>query len=134
MKYDALTMQYFENRQNAGEFASHEEDITAAMLGSSDKGDVVQLQIKINSDGVIEKALFKAQASVVTTALCAWLAEQLPGKTLVEARQITAAQIAAVFNLPLIKMHCALLVENVLQTVISEHQNKIGDSKCTVRS
>lgn len=134
MQYSALIQQYFNSPNHMGEFSRDEKNIGVAMLGTAEKGDVVQLQIKCNTTGVIEIALFKAQASVVTTALCSWLTSQLYGKTLEQAKQITAQQMAAEFNLPVTKMHCALLAEQVLQTVISDYQNKMGDALCTVRS
>lgn len=64
--------------------------------------------------GRVAEARFKAYGCVSTIAAGDWVAEWARGKTLVEARGLTAEQIAQALKLAPLKRHCALLAQDAL--------------------
>ena len=117
MQYSKQILKYFYNLKNAGHFA----DVThvyCGTAGTKENGDVVVLQIKV-LNGVILEAKFLVDGGVVAIASMAWLSEWLRGKTLKQARQLTAEEVMDVLSIPGAKKHIALLVVDALQLALN---------------
>lgn len=89
--YSSAVLDHFKNPRNAGEV----QDATAVVEVSNPVcGDVLRLSAKTN-EGIISACRFKAQGCVTAVACASILTELLFGKSLTEARLITAAQISS---------------------------------------
>lgn len=114
MKYSNQILQHFNLPHGVGQFDQTEPDIYTAQVGSVNRGDLVQLQLKIIDDTIIA-AKFKAQASVATIAICSWLIEKISGQSIAEAQQLTHLEMMSALQLPSVKKHCVVVVLEALQ-------------------
>lgn len=78
---------------------------------------VIKIYLRMEG-GRVKAARFKAYGCVSTIAAGDWVAEWAHGKTLAEARGLTAEQIAHALKLAPIKRHCALLAEDALRAAL----------------
>ncbi len=84
-------LEHFRNPHNAGELS----DATATVEVTNPVcGDVLRLAVRVEG-GRILAARFKTQGCVAAIASSSALTDMLGGKTLAEARQITAEQISS---------------------------------------
>jgi len=68
---------------------------------------------------VIEDARYLVQGSVPLIAIGSMLCDYLIGKTVTEANKLSSQDIMAWSDLPDIKRHCALLVEDLLKSCLA---------------
>jgi nitrogen fixation protein NifU and related proteins len=104
-------LEHFRQPRNAGELAnaSHVSEVTNPVCG-----DVLRLSIRIQAD-VIAEARFKAQGCVPSIAAASALTDMLVGKSLTDARKISAAEISdALGGLPPASFHAAELCRAAL--------------------
>ena len=87
MAYSDKVLDHYENPRNVGTF-DNDNDIGTGMVGAPACGDVMKLQIKVGSDGVIEDAKFKTYGCGSAIASSSLLTEWVKGKTLTEASMI----------------------------------------------
>ena len=59
MAYSDKVIDHYENPRNVGSFDKSDTDIGTGMVGAPACGDVMKLQIKVNTEGVITDARFK---------------------------------------------------------------------------
>ncbi|GMR18120.1 MAG: Fe-S cluster assembly scaffold IscU [Gammaproteobacteria bacterium] len=128
MAYSKQVLDHYENPRNVGTFASDEKDIGTGMVGAPACGDVMRLQIKVNSDNVIEDARFKTYGCGSAIASSSLLTEWVKGKTLDQATQIKNTDIAEELALPPVKIHCSVLAEDAIKAAISDYQSRSGDN------
>jgi len=74
----------------------------------------MRLQIKVNHNGIIEDVKFKAYGCGAAIASSSIATEWLKGKALAEARQIQNLDITEYLALSNIKIHCSILIEDVI--------------------
>lgn len=94
------------------------------MVGAPACGDVMQLQIKVNDDGIIEDAKFKTYGCGSAIASSSLLTEWVKGRTLDEAGSIKNTDIAEELVLPPVKIHCSVLAEDAIKAAISDLKQK----------
>ena len=56
MAYSDKVLDHYENPRNVGSFDKNDKSVGTGMVGAPACGDVMKLQIKIDDDGVIERA------------------------------------------------------------------------------
>lgn len=123
MAYGEKVLDHYENPRNVGSF-ENTNDVGTGMVGAPACGDVMKLQIKVNSDGVIEDAVFKTYGCGSAIASSSLLTEWVKGKTLDEALTIKNTQIAEELALPPVKIHCSVLAEDAISAAISDYRKK----------
>ena len=128
MAYSKQVLDHYENPRNVGTFASEEKGVGTGMVGAPACGDVMRLQIKVNSENVIEDARFKTYGCGSAIASSSLLTEWVKGKTLDQATQIKNTDIAEELALPPVKIHCSVLAEDAIKAAISDYQSRSGDS------
>ena len=89
-------------------------------------GDVMQLQIRVSTDGIIEDAKFKTYGCGSAIASSSLLTEWVRGKSLDEAGEISNVQIAQELSLPPVKIHCSVLAEDAIKAAITDYRSKHG--------
>jgi nitrogen fixation NifU-like protein len=127
--YSKRVMDLFQNPKNVGAFDEGEPNIGTGVVGSPACGDVMQLQIKVNDDGVIEDVKFKTFGCGSAIASASLATERLKGKTIDEARKIKNKEIAEELELPPIKVHCSVLAEDAIQRAIEDYEKQKSGEK-----
>ncbi len=107
------------NPQNMGEMTDAD---SVGTMGSADCGDMVRMWLKFTEkDGqkVIDRASFQSFGCQTAIAVASVATELLKGKTLAEARQLSAADLSAPIGaLPPMKIHCGQMVEGALRAAL----------------
>jgi nitrogen fixation NifU-like protein len=129
MAYSDKVLDHYENPRNVGSFDTSDTSVGTGMVGAPACGDVMKLQIKVNSNGVIEDARFKTYGCGSAIASSSLLTEWVKGKTLEEASKIKNSQIAEELALPPVKVHCSVLAEDAIKAAITDFRQKSEASR-----
>jgi nitrogen fixation NifU-like protein len=124
MSYSAKVIDHYENPRNVGSFAKDDDSVGTGMVGAPACGDVMKLQIKVNSDGIIEDARFKTYGCGSAIASSSLVTEWVKGKSLDEAGTIKNTHIAEELALPPVKIHCSILAEDAIKAAIKDYKDK----------
>lgn len=131
MAYSDKVIDHYENPRNVGSFDKADETIGTGMVGAPACGDVMKLQIKVGSGGVIEDARFKTYGCGSAIASSSLVTEWVKGKTLDQAEGIKNTQIAEELALPPVKIHCSILAEDAIKAAIADYRKRHGDDAAT---
>jgi nitrogen fixation NifU-like protein len=124
MAYSTKVIEHYENPRNVGTLDKSDESVGTGLVGAPACGDVMRLQIKVNSDGVIEDAKFKTFGCGSAIASSSLATEWIKGKTVAEAEAIKNSQIVEELNLPPVKIHCSVLAEDAIKSAIADYRKK----------
>ena len=124
MAYSEKVIDHYENPRNVGKLDKGDTQVGTGMVGAPACGDVMQLQIKVNEQGVIEDAKFKTYGCGSAIASSSLVTEWVKGKTLDEAAGIKNTQIAEELALPPVKIHCSVLAEDAIKAAIADYRKK----------
>ena len=102
----------------------NDPSVGTGLVGAPACGDVMKLQLKINSDGIIEDAKFKTFGCGSAIASSSLVTTLVKGKSLEEAGAIKNAQLAEELNLPPVKIHCSVLAEDAIKAAIKNFRDK----------
>ena len=125
MAYSKAVLDHYENPRNVGVLDAASKDVGTGMVGAPACGDVMKLQIKVNDEGVIEDARFKAYGCGSAIASSSLITEWVKGKTLEEASHIKNTEIVEELDLPPVKIHCSVLAEDAIKAAISDFRAKV---------
>jgi nitrogen fixation NifU-like protein len=128
MAYSEKVVDHYENPRNVGSFDKADTDIGTGMVGAPACGDVMKLQIKVNTEGVITDARFKTYGCGSAIASSSLVTEWVKGKTLDQAREITNSTIAEELALPPVKIHCSILAEDAIKAAVDDYRKKHDNS------
>lgn len=131
MAYSDKVIEHYNNPRNVGSFGASKDvaerkDVGVGIVGAPECGDVMQLQIKVNNQGVIEDAKFKCFGCGSAIASSSLATEWIKGKTVDEALTIKNTQIVEELSLPPVKIHCSVLAEDSIRTAIGDWKKKNG--------
>ena len=124
MAYSEKVIDHYENPRNVGSFDKGDDSVGTGMVGAPACGDVMKLQIKVNTDGVITDAKFKTYGCGSAIASSSLVTEWVKGKTLDEAGTIKNSDIAGELALPPVKIHCSILAEDAIKAAIEDYRKK----------
>ena len=122
--YSNKLIDHYENPRNVGKLNENDKDVGTGMVGAPACGDVMRLQIRVSSDGIIEDAKFKTYGCGSAIASSSLLTEWVRGKSLDEAGEISNVQIAQELSLPPVKIHCSVLAEDAIKSAIKNYRGK----------
>jgi nitrogen fixation NifU-like protein len=123
MAYSKKIIDHYENPRNVGVLAEG-DDIGTGMVGAPACGDVMQLQIRVNDEGRITDARFKAFGCGSAIASASRATELLQNLSLQEAGALKNTVIAQDLALPPVKMHCSMLAEDAIKAAIQDFLGK----------
>ena len=131
MAYSDKVVDHYQNPRNVGSFGTSSEvakraDVGVGIVGAPECGDVMQLQIKVNEQGVIEDAKFKCFGCGSAIASSSLATEWLKGRSLDDAMGIKNTQIVEELSLPPVKIHCSVLAEDSIRAAIADYRKKNG--------
>jgi nitrogen fixation protein NifU and related proteins len=115
--YSEAVLDHFQNPRNAGTL-----DTATATVSVENPvcGDILELSARIESGRILE-ARFRTRGCVTAMACSSLLTELLRGKTLAEARGITAEQISQdLGGLPPATLHSAQLARDAVQALLAK--------------
>ena len=124
MAYSQKVLDHYEHPRNVGSFDKDDNDVGTGMVGAPACGDVMKLQIKVNTDGVITDARFKTYGCGSAIASSSLVTEWVKGKTLDEAQKISNSEIATELALPPVKIHCSILAEDAIKAAVKDYRSK----------
>jgi len=123
MAYSEKVVDHYENPRNVGKFEI-DETIGTGMVGAPACGDVMKLQIKVGSDGIITDARFKTYGCGSAIASSSLITEMVKGMTLDQAGKIKNSEIAEELALPPVKIHCSILAEDAIKAAVDDYRKK----------
>lgn len=131
MAYSEKVIDHYSNPRNVGNFGTSAEvkgrkDIGVGVVGAPECGDVMQLQIKVNDDGVIEDAKFKCFGCGSAIASSSLATEWIKGRTIEEAEALKNTELVEELSLPPVKIHCSVLAEDSIKAAIKDYRSKNG--------
>jgi nitrogen fixation protein NifU and related proteins len=124
MAYSTAVIDHYENPRNVGSFDKNDSDVGTGMVGAPACGDVMKLQIKVSSEGVITDAKFKTYGCGSAIASSSLVTEWVKGRTLDQAAAIRNSEIADELALPPVKIHCSILAEDAIKAAIEDYRKK----------
>ncbi|GAB2996967.1 Fe-S cluster assembly scaffold IscU [Psychrosphaera aestuarii] len=127
MAYSEKVIDHYENPRNVGSFDKNDPSIATGMVGAPACGDVMKLQLKIDSNGIIEDAKFKTYGCGSAIASSSLVTEWVKGKSIEQAQALSNTEIAEELALPPVKIHCSILAEDAIKAAIEDYKSKRGE-------
>ena len=124
MAYSEKVIDHYENPRNVGSFSKDEEGVGTGMVGAPACGDVMKLQIKVNSEGIIEDAKFKTYGCGSAIASSSLVTEWVKGMHIDQASTLKNSDIAEELALPPVKIHCSILAEDAIKAAVEDYRKK----------
>jgi len=127
MAYSEQVMDHYNNPRNVGRLDKKSKKVGTGMVGAPACGDVMQLQIQIDDNGIIEDAKFKTYGCGSAIASSSLLTEWIKRKSLDDAIKIKNTDIATELSLPPVKIHCSVLAEDAIKAAVADLRQKQED-------
>lgn len=131
MRYSDKVNDHFNNPRNMGSLDRNAPDVGTAVVGAPACGDVMQLQLQINEEGIIEDARFKTFGCGSAIASSSLVTTLVKGQRVEEAAAIRNVDIAAELELPPQKIHCSVLAEDAIKEAIKNYREKKAKTEAT---
>ena len=122
--YHSRVTEHYENPRNVGSFKSNRKDIGTGLVGAPACGDVIKLQIKVDSDGTIIDTKFKTFGCGSAIASSSYSSELIKGRNIYDVINIKNAEISKYLNLPPVKLHCSSLSEEAIKSAVNDYLTK----------
>ena len=120
--YTEKVLDHFSNPRNMGEV---EGANGVGMVGNAKCGDIMQMFIKVNDDGIIEDCGFKTFGCGAAIATSSMATEMIKGKSIDEALKLSnKAGVEALDGLPAHKIHCSVLAEEAVKSAIDDYYKR----------
>ena len=124
MAYSEKVIDHYENPRNVGKLDDSSKNVGTGMVGAPACGDVMRLQIQVDTNGVIEDAKFKTYGCGSAIASSSLLTEWVKGKHIDDAAEIKNTEIAEELALPPVKIHCSVLAEDAIKAAVRDIREK----------
>jgi len=130
MAYSREVVERFNNvlknpeKFSVGRFDPNDKNVATGMVGAPACGDVMKLDLKLDDDEVITDVKFKTYGCGSAIASSSLFVDMLKGRTIEQAKQIKDKEIAAILQLPPIKLHCSVLAEEAITKAIANWDEK----------
>ena len=124
MAYTNKVIDHFENPKNVGSLDKASPNVGTGLVGAPECGDVMKLQIQVDSEQRIIDAKFKTFGCGSAIAASSLASEWIKNKTVDEASLIQNTEIVEELSLPPVKIHCSVLAEDAIKAAIKDYQAK----------
>jgi len=120
--YTEKVLDHFSNPRNMGEV---EGANGVGTVGNAKCGDIMQISLRINDEGIIEDVGFKTFGCGAAIATSSMATEMIKGKSIEEALQLSnSAVVEALEGLPPAKIHCSVLAEEAVKAAIEDYRKR----------
>jgi Fe-S cluster assembly scaffold IscU len=126
MAYSDKVIDHYTHPRNVGTLDKGKSSVGTGLVGAPECGDVMRLQIEVNSDNVITDAKFKTFGCGSAIASSSLATEWLKGKSIDDAMKIDNMDIVEELALPPVKIHCSVLAEDAIKAAINDYRVKNG--------
>ena len=124
MAYSDRVIDHYNNPRNVGTLDKSSTVVGTGLVGAPECGDVMRLQIRVNSEGVIEDAKFKTYGCGSAIASSSLATEWIKGRKVEDALAIKNTDIVKELSLPPVKIHCSVLAEDAIRAAIGDWKKK----------
>ena len=122
--YTEKVLDHFEHPRNVGAL---DDANGVGTVGNAKCGDIMQMFLKVNDDGIIEDVGFKTFGCGAAIATSSMATELIKGKSIDEALKLTnSAVVEALEGLPPQKIHCSVLAEEAVRSAIADYYRNKG--------
>ena len=122
--YHERVLDHYDNPRNVGALDKDKTTVGTGLVGAPACGDVMKLQIEVDSDGKIINAKFKTFGCGSAIASSSLATEKIIGMSISDAQRIKNTDIARKLRLPPVKLHCSMLAEDAIQAAIKDYAGK----------
>lgn len=122
--YSKLVIEHYENPRNVGSLDKSKSNVGTGLVGAPACGDVLKLQIEVDDNEIITKAVFKTFGCGSAVASSSIATEMIIGKNITNALHIKDADIARYLLLPPVKLHCSMLAEDAIKSAVNNYKVK----------
>ena len=129
MAYSDKVLDHYENPRNVGILDAESENVGTGMVGAPACGDVMRLQIEVDSEGIITDAKFKTYGCGSAIASSSLLTEWVKGRHIDSAELIKNTQIAEELAFRPVKIHCSVLAEDAIKAAVKDIRSKRAEFK-----
>jgi Fe-S cluster assembly scaffold IscU len=126
MAYSDKVIDHYTNPRNVGTLDKSKNNVGTGLVGAPECGDVMRLQIEVDSNNVITDAKFKTFGCGSAIASSSLATEWLKGKSIDDAITIDNMDIVEELALPPVKIHCSVLAEDAIKAAINDYRVKNG--------
>lgn len=100
------------------------------MVGNAKCGDIMQMFIRVNDEGIIEDVGFKTFGCGAAVATSSMATEMIKGKSVDEALKLSnEAVVEALEGLPPVKIHCSVLAEEAVKAAVDDYHKRMDEKK-----
>ena len=125
--YTEKVLDHFEHPRNVGAL---DDANGVGMVGNAKCGDIMQMFLNVNDDGIIEDVGFKTFGCGAALAPSSMATELIKGKSIEEALQLSnSAVVEALEGLPPQKIHCSVLAEEAVRAAVKDYYDRNGIDK-----
>ncbi len=125
--YTEKVLDHFNNPRNLGEI---EGANGIGMVGNAKCGDIMQMFIKVNDDGIIEDVGFKTFGCGAAIATSSMATEMIKGKKVEDALKLSnSAVVEALEGLPPQKIHCSVLAEEAVKAAVEDYEKRKAEKQ-----
>ena len=125
MAYGDKVIDHFNNPRNVGTLDKSKSNVGTGLVGASECGDVMRLQIEVN-DNIITDAKFKTFGCGSAIAASSLATEWLKGMSIDDAIKLDNMELVEELSLPPVKIHCSVLAEDAIKEAIKDYRQKQG--------
>ncbi len=125
--YTEKVLDHFQHPRNMGEV---EDANGVGMVGNAKCGDIMQMFLKVNDDGIIEDVGFKTFGCGAAIATSSMATELIKGKSVDEALKLSnSAVVEALEGLPPQKIHCSVLAEEAVRAAVEDYRKRKAEAE-----
>ena len=125
--YSEKVLDHFQNPRNMGEIEGYNG---MGMVGNAKCGDIMQMFIRVNDEGIIEDVGFKTFGCGAAVATSSMATELIKGKSVDEALTLTnSAVVEALEGLPPVKIHCSVLAEEAVRAAVDDYRKRKAEAE-----
>ena len=125
--YSEKVLDHFQNPRNMGEIENYNG---MGMVGNAKCGDIMQMFIRVNDDGIIEDVGFKTFGCGAAVATSSMATEMIKGKSIDDALKLSnSAVVEALEGLPPVKIHCSVLAEEAVKAAVEDYYKRKEEQK-----
>jgi len=121
--YSKTITDHYYSPKNLGSLDRSNKSVGTGVVGGPSCGEVRKFQVEVDDGKQVDRE-FKTYGCGSAIASSSYGSEYIKGKDLDEAYNFTNRDIAKHLNLPPVKLHCSMLMEDAIKAAIDNYNGK----------